>query len=143
MVYPRMGQMRLGYLTGQMLPGLARAFGPGLPGPAGQQRPGSSRSSVGARCQDTGPEPSGCGLAGRQRPRDGAACQVTDNAQRDADPDQTGQEATRQAPSAGGYGCYSVGRRQGVRPRIRLIACADSSDFTKNPAAGLSAISSA
>jgi hypothetical protein len=31
----------------------------------------------------------------------------------------------------------------GLWPRIRLIACADSSDFTKNPAAGLWAISSA
>src|ERR1017187_6889408 len=30
----------------------------------------------------------------------------------------------------------------GVRPRIRLIPCADSSAFGKNPAAGLSAISS-
>src|ERR1700745_3358980 len=29
----------------------------------------------------------------------------------------------------------------GVRPRIRPIACADSSDFARNPAAGLSAIS--
>jgi hypothetical protein len=31
----------------------------------------------------------------------------------------------------------------GVWPRIRLIVRADNSDFTKNPAAGLSAISSA
>jgi hypothetical protein len=114
MVYPRMGQMRLGYLTGQMLPGLAPAFGPGLPGPAGQQRPGSSRSFVGARCQDTGPEPSRCGLA-----------------------DASGPATELPARSAT---MHSV---QGVWPRIRLIACADSSDFTKNPAAGLSAISSA